>query len=176
MNKKIFWFQLGLVLVLAIGIDFVLLKIVPDWAKANILSILTFCLTVWLISVTRQVYIPQGNLAQHQWNQVEKENKEMKKGRAEAQAEKAERSGFKLYVVNTGSVDLKNVEISLEPNRDVTLVTNLTAIKWDILTAGDKRLVGGVAVTRDCQGYFETKISWECPDGDKLSKIQTFTI
>lgn len=176
MKKQTLLLVVSMLVGITVGVG--LFYVLPGWTRADMLSVMNLAVTVWLVAVTRWATIPQGELARKQLEIAKKEEEESIKGRLEAQVVLTETGSFKLYVANTGSVSVTEIEILVEPEEDENRPVQLMIsgeMKWNLLKGGEKRIVGIVSLANAANGYFHTRVSWKCPDGTVMQRDQTFT-
>lgn len=108
------WFWLFVAVGLGLVIDFILFIVVPTWAKANSVSIINFFVTVWLIGVTRWAYIPQGDLARKQLDELKTREGEKKKGKIEI-IKFDEDPDSTIWIKNNGEVEITEINFEFLP-------------------------------------------------------------
>lgn len=194
MNKP--WFWLLVAVVFGLVIDFILFIVVPTWAKANSVSIINFFVTVWLIGVTRWAYIPQGELARKQLDELKAREEEKKKGKIEV-IKFDGGSDPTIWIKNNGEVEI--VEINFEflpmggyemPNfaiffsekkfkekKEESPFISLEGVSGyliDILRPDEELKIAEIQYFMGMgETHFQVKVSWKDPSGNRCEFTKT---
>ena len=160
---KTFFLQLGVAVLVGLFVSIGLFFLVQGWTRSDMISVFTLIVAVWTAGVTRWAYIPQGELARLQLAKHKQLEEEKGKGKIEVSL-----INEKIYIYNTGLVELKNVFFEFLPFNNSPVPTIMPILKppLNIFRSGEKFEVAHVLHSMgEGDTHYQIKITWVDPNG-----------